>query len=214
MTPPDAVLDDEDVILLGTSSRLQRQARALRRRRLWVASVVGLSVLTIALAAVNVGLRRSGTASSPTAVAATPSAVPAGATLIAPPADVETPPIAPAETPIVAPTPAPVKIHVPIAVASEPKAAKPAAPAAAPAVAAKKRIVEAVNEAASAAPARVVDSKTTDSAARVAQWMATTYGQADAERRAEQATTLYAEGDERVEHWRRVLAHLRATSAR
>jgi hypothetical protein len=61
---------------------------------------------------------------------------------------------------------------------------------------------------------REVEPQTTDSASRVAAWMMTTYGKNNAERRAEQAVTLYAASDDRTEHWRRVLAHLRATTAK
>ena len=46
--------------------------------------------------------------------------------------------------------------------------------------------------------------------ARVAQWMADTYGKAQAERRIKDVMALYPAGDDRLVHWRKVLGHLRA----
>jgi hypothetical protein len=51
----------------------------------------------------------------------------------------------------------------------------------------------------------------TDTTGRVAHWMAETYGKRDAELRAELARTLYPPHDDRAEHWRKVLDHLRET---
>ena len=49
----------------------------------------------------------------------------------------------------------------------------------------------------------------TDSTARVARWLAATHGRAAAEQQAEAAMSYYPADDERTEHWRKVLAHLR-----
>jgi hypothetical protein len=51
-----------------------------------------------------------------------------------------------------------------------------------------------------------------DSSMRVARWLVLQYGKSDAERQAAQAVTYYPANDERTEHWRRVLGHLRATN--
>ena len=51
-----------------------------------------------------------------------------------------------------------------------------------------------------------------DATGRVAHWMAETYGKRGAELRAELAMTLYPANDDRAEHWRKVLDHLRETN--
>ena len=51
-----------------------------------------------------------------------------------------------------------------------------------------------------------------DSSTRVARWLVATYGKRDAERQAAQAVSYYPAGDERTEHWRKVLAHVRTAA--
>jgi hypothetical protein len=278
MTPHDAALDDEQAILLGTAARKERFARAQRKRRAYVITVVALAVTTGTLAAVNIGLARWGASPdaasnppidapvvarapiTPAPVAAVREVVP----VVAPPVAVPQPAAAPsvaAMQPSAAPVASSVTAKQPMARAEAPSAAKPAAPAVTPMVAATAPIaaspatmvpakqpvarpkapavVAKAPEATRAAvrepvaprfvPARTVEPhavqmvatrertvepQATDSAGRVAQWMTTTYGKNDAERRAEQAVTLYAAGDDRTEHWRKVLGHLRATTVR
>lgn len=246
MIPQDAQLDDEQIILLGTSERHLRQARAKRRRRAYVVAIVTLGVATTTLAAVNLTLARRGAApavaespkpvvpivaSKPVVEVVTPPAAakPVEPAVVAKPVERPvTPPVAakPTPAPVVAAKPPVVTVPARTVVAKQPAAKTPDPVAASPAPAVRKptagRVVEtAVIEKSTEATHfgetgagrdRTIEPQAKDSGSRVARWMITTYGKADAERRAEVAATLYPAGDDRTEHWQKVLGHVRATN--
>lgn len=174
-------------------------------------------------------------------VAATPEAAPAPAapTTSAPatsPGDVASAPAAPAapsatSTRSAASTPAPSAAPAAVAAAaSEAKPPKPAVATKPPVVVAPKSDASAVKRAVAVrsesrkAGATAVQPaaargkmeprapESVDSSTRVARWLVTTYGKSDAERQAALAITYYPAGDERTEHWRKVLRHIRTTT--
>ena len=194
----DDVSQDEHEILAAAAERLRRSERAHRRQRMYFVVLSGLAVLTLAMAVVNVSLERR---------ASRVTSAGDGSALVAQlPISVQKSPELPA--PVVAkPTAAPT---APKPAAVRTVTAKPAA-AQAPASATRDAA-----EATAPTPAKerkggpsLSGASSSDSPTRMARWMAVTYGQLEAERRATQAVTLYPEGDDRVEHWRKVLASLR-----
>ena len=201
MNSHDNVSHEADAKARAFVKRRRRARRSARVFRAYIVALVALAILTSVVATVNITFSRR-------------AATPAQATSVD--QRHEQPQVAskPAETPQAEAAATVTR--------SEEESARPPResdvsvmakdPQPAPAVAATPAPPPALENHQRTQP--ITEPRPIAPTARVAQWMADTYGKAEAERRIADAMAIYPAGDDRLVHWRKVLGHLRAMADR